>query len=257
MTAATLLRTERHGDVMVIRMADAARRNALSVAIVAEFVDVVARSRADGVRGLVIASAGKAFCAGADIRDMLESGWLEAQPGTASAPTPPDQFETLSNDGRPIVAAVDGLALGGGVELCLACDLVVAGDGASFMFPELGLGVLPNTALAMLAEAIGARAAADLILTRRRIDAAEAWRLGLVNERVSGADPVQRAIAIATDIVSRVPPVALAAAKRILRARVDWPAIRTTLGQMDPREWREGTTAFAEKRSPDYRRFWG
>ncbi len=253
---APLVRTERRGDILLVWMADSARRNALSAALVSELVDVLHRSRAEGVRGLVIASAEKAFCAGADIRDMLDSGWLDARPDTQTGLTPPDLFEAIANDGRPIVAAVEGLALGGGVELCLACDLIVAGQGASFMFPELALGVLPNTALAMLPEAIGARAAADLLLTRRRIDSAEALRIGLVNERVDGADTVERALAIAENIVKSAPPGALAAAKRLLRSRVDWAAIRAMLGQMDGEEWREGTTAFVEKRSPDYRRFW-
>lgn len=251
-----LLRTERRGDVLLIRMADSARRNALSVALVGELVEALQRSRLEGVRALVIASAEKAFCAGADIRDMLDSGWLDAQAGPDAGLTPPDLFEAITSDARPIIAAVDGLALGGGVELCLACDLVIAGERASFMFPELALGVLPNTALAMLPDAIGARAAADLILTRRRIDAAEAQRLGLVNELASGADPVERAIAMATDIVSRVPPTAFAAAKRILHTRLDWASIRSTLSQMEPQEWREGTTAFIQKRSPDYQSFW-
>ena len=148
------------------------------------------------------------------------------------------------------------MALGGGVELCLACDLVVAGESASFMFPELALGVLPNTALARLPYLIGARAAADLILTRRRIDATEALRLGLVNELGPGPDTVERAVAKAQEIVSHVPPTALAAAKRILHTGLDWVAIRSMLGEMDPDEWREGVTSFLEKRSPDYLRFW-
>ncbi|MES2258183.1 MAG: enoyl-CoA hydratase/isomerase family protein [Pseudomonadota bacterium] len=267
-----LVRTELRGDVMLVLMADSARRNALSVALVSELIEVIRWSRGAGARALVIASAEKAFCAGADIRDMLDSGWLDPRSGVdtgvaadvesraaadvSATVTPPDLFEVIERDERPILAAVDGMALGGGVELCLACDLLIAGDSASFMFPELALGVLPNTALARLPNLIGARAAADLILTRRRIDAAEAFRLKLVNEVVAGPGAVERALAVAADIVARVPPTALAAAKRILHAGPDWGAIRSMLGEMDPDEWKEGVTAFLDKRSPDYQRFW-
>ena len=251
-----LIQTERRGDVMLVRLADSARRNALSVALVSELVDVLRCSRGAGVRALVLASAEKAFCAGADIRDMLNSGWLDAQPGSDPGVTPLDLFEAIENDDRPIIAAVNGLALGGGVELCLACDLVFAGQSASFMFPELAFGVLPNTALARLPGLIGARAAADLILTRRRIDAGEALRLKLVTELVVGSDVVEFAVARALEIVSHVPPTALGAAKRILHAGPNWVSIRSMLGEMDSDEWREGVTAFVEKRPPDFRRFW-
>ena len=251
-----LVRSELRGDVMLILMADSTRRNALSVALVSELIDTIRWSRTVGARAVVIGSAERAFCAGADIRDMLESGWLDPQPSSTAPLTPPDLFAEIERDSRPILAAVDGMALGGGVELCLACDLVLAGPSASFMFPELALGVLPNTALARLPHLIGARAAADLILTRRRIDAAEAFRLGLVNELVSGPDALERCLAMAQDIVARVPPVALGAAKRLLKGATDWPAISAMLAEMDPAEWREGVTAFLDKRTPDYRPFW-
>ncbi|MEG3126121.1 enoyl-CoA hydratase/isomerase family protein [Sphingomonas sp. GB1N7] len=251
-----LVNVERRDAVSVIWLTDAARRNALSVALVTQLLDALATSRSDGARAVVLASREKAFCAGADIRDMLESGWLDAKPGEEGAPTPPDLFAAIEADGRPIIAAVDGLALGGGVELCLSCDLVVASPTASFMFPELGLGVLPNTALARLPELVGVRAATDLILTRRRIDAAEALRLGIVSAVADGASAVDHAVATARDIVGGSPPTALAAAKRYLRRGRDWPAIRLVLADMDAAEWREGTTAFVEKRPPQYDRFW-
>lgn len=251
-----LVNTQLRGDVALITMADAPRRNALSVALVTQLIAALRASRQDGTRAVVIASREKAFCAGADIRDMLANGWLDGESGDNSLVTPPDLFEAIENDSRPVIAAVDGLALGGGVELCLACDLVIASGSASFMFPELALGVLPNTALARLPELIGARAAAGLILTRRRIDSAEALRLGLINTLVDGADAADTALALAADIVANVPPTAFSAAKRSLRRGLDWTTTRELLDKMDPDEWREGTTAFVEKRSPDYERFW-
>ena len=251
-----LVETERVGEIAVIWMSDPRRRNALSVPLVGGLIQALNSSRSDGARAAVIASRETAFCAGADIGDMLENGWLDGRPSDAAEPTPPDLFEAIEADGRPILAAVDGFALGGGVELCLACDLIVAGSSASFMLPELSLGVLPNTALARLPNQIGARAAADLIFTRRRIDAAEALRLGMISLLVEGSDVVGQAVAAAQDLVSKVPPTAFAAAKRNLRRGPDWTSIRAMLGQMDPEEWREGTSAFVEKRAPDYQRFW-
>ena len=253
---ALLVNTERRGDVALIYMADSARRNALSVPLVTQLIAALRASKADGARAVVIASKEKAFCAGADIRDMLASGWLDGASGENSLVTPPDLFEAIENDSRPIIAAIDGLALGGAVELCLACDLVIASGSASFMFPELALGVLPNTALARLPELIGTRAAAGLILTRRRIDSAEALRLGLINTLVDGTDAAETALELAADIVANVPPTAFSAAKRSLRRGSAWTGVRELLDEMDPNEWREGTTAFVEKRSPDYERFW-
>ncbi|MEG3143134.1 enoyl-CoA hydratase/isomerase family protein [Sphingomonas sp. RT2P30] len=253
--ALSLIEVERRGRVAVIWMTDSARRNALSVKLVTELLGALASSSADGADAVVIASREKAFCAGADIRDMLDSGWLEARSGAAGL-TPPDLFEAIETDRRPILAAVDGATFGGGVELCLACDLVIATPTSTFMLPELGLGVLPNTALARLPYLVGARAAARLIMTRQRIDAAEAFRLGLITELVTDLSAVDRAVATANDIIDKVPPTAFAAAKRSLRRGPDWATIRSILGDMDSEEWREGTTAFVEKRPPDYARFW-
>ena len=253
---AVLVSTQRRGDVALICMADSARRNALSVPLVTQLIAALLASKKDGARAVVIASKEKAFCAGADIRDMLESGWLDGGSGENSSVTPLDLFEAIENDSRPVISAVDGLALGGGVELCLACDLVIASGSASFMFPELALGVLPNTALARLPQLIGARAAAGLILTRRRIDSAEALRLGLINTLVDGADAAEAALELAADIVANVPPTAFSAAKRSLRGGTAWTKVRAILAEMDTNEWREGTTAFVEKRRPDYERFW-
>ena len=253
---AVLVNTERRGDVVLLYMADSARRNALSVPLVTQLIAALRASKAAGARAVVIGSKEKAFCAGADIRDMLTSGWLEGASGDKGLVTPPDLFEAIENDSRPVIAAVDGLALGGGVELCLACDLVVASASASFMFPELALGVLPNTALARLPELIGARAAAGLILTRRRIESAEALRLGLINTLADVADAAETALELGADIVANVPPTAFSAAKRSLRRGHHWTRTRELLDEMDPNEWREGTSAFIEKRRPDYERFW-
>lgn len=251
--ASDLVRVERRGDIAVLWMCDAKRRNALSTAIVGAMLGAIAKSKADGVRGLVIASEQKVFCAGADVRDMLDNGWMEAEAGSGVV-APPQLFQAIESESRPVIAAVDGLALGGGVELCLACDLLIVGPRAAFMLPELELGILPNTAIARLPELIGRRAAADLILTRRKLGAEEALDLGLASALTP--DPVTQSVATAASMCSGIPPLALAAAKRNLARGRDWAAIGNMLRDMDGREWREGVSAFLEKRAPDYNHFW-
>jgi len=134
---------------------------------------------------------------------------------------------------------------------------VLASDKARFALPELGLGLLPRTALARLPEIVGRRKALELILTRRRLTADEAVALGLVNQKVESAGLLEAAIKLAEEIIG-APPAAIAAVKRNL-GRVppgDWEAIHALLAQLDPAEWREGLTAFSEKRPADFERFW-
>jgi enoyl-CoA hydratase/carnithine racemase len=205
-------------------------------------------------RALVIVSAAKHFCAGADIKEFLKGELLD--PNRAAPETSPvNLFRALIDDPRPVIAAVDGLAMGGGVELTLSCDMVLVSDKARFALPELGLGLVPRTALARLPEIIGRRKALELILTRRRLTADEAVALGLANHKVE--NPLEAALKLAEEIIT-APPAAIAAVKRNL-GRVppgDWQAVHRLLADLDPAEWREGLTAFSEKRGPDFERFW-
>ena len=242
------------GKVGVLIMQDAEHFNALSPPQVRAMLDALAESKA--ARALVIASSAKHFCAGADIQEFLKGELLDpSRPAPATSPV--NLFRALTDDPRPVIAAVDGLAMGGGVELTLSCDLVLASEKARFALPELGLGLIPRTALARLPEIVGRRKALELILTRRRLTADEAVAIGLVNQRVESAGLIDAAVKMAQEIIT-APPAAIAAVKRTL-GRVpagDWAAIHTLLSQLDPSEWREGLTAFAEKRTPDFERFW-
>lgn len=247
---------ESRGQIGVITISDPIRRNALSNQLVSECLTALSKSKAAGVRAIVIISAEKMFCAGADLKDMQESDWLNSAQSDPTVVNPVQLFEAIQTDSRPVIAVVDGLALGGGVELLLSCDIVIAGPGASFAFPEIGLGVIPNTAMALLPAIVGRRAALELILTRRRIDAEEALRLGLVNEVLASDELLERAVSIASGIVQSAPPVAIAAVKRGTSSTPDWERVRTLLSSMDEREWRAGLTAFASKSKPDYDAFW-
>lgn len=242
------------GHVGVLTMQDAEHFNALSPSQVRAMLDALNESRP--ARALVIVSSAKHFCAGADIKEFLKGELLD--PNRPAPPTSPvNLFRALIGDPRPVIAAVDGLAMGGGVELTISCDAVLVTDKARFGLPELGLGLIPRTALARLPEIVGRRKALELILTRRRLGPEEAVALGLANRLVDSAGLLDAAVKLAEDILA-APPAAIAAVKRNL-GRVpptDWEAIHALLAHLDPAEWREGLTAFSEKRTPDFERFW-
>jgi enoyl-CoA hydratase/carnithine racemase len=235
---------------------DAEHFNALAPPQVAAMLAALEESRRARARALVIVSSVKHFCAGADIKEMLKGELLDPD-RPSSERSPIALFRALIEDPRPVIAAVDGLAMGGGVELTLCSDLVLATERARFAMPELGLGLLPRTALVRLPEIVGRRRALELMLTRRRFDAAEALAMGLVNRLVDSAGLVDAALALAEEIVS-APPGAIAAVKRNLGrvSPADWEGLHGLLAHMRPAEWREGLTAFSEKRAPDYECFW-
>lgn len=241
--------------IAVLWLDDPARRNALSRAIVSGMFAALSRSREDNARAIVVAGRGTAFCAGANVDD-LRDGWMEGrEPDT----DPTRLFQALSEESRIVIAAVHGAALGGGFELTLACDLVLATTQASFALPELGVGVIPNTAAARLHRIVGSRLALELMLTRRRVTSAEAEKLRLVNKLVdASSDVVSEAVALAAQIVSQAGPGAIAAAKRAHRAHAptDWERVRASLLDVPPTEWQEGLDAFADKREPNFSRFW-
>jgi enoyl-CoA hydratase/carnithine racemase len=248
---------DRHGDVAVLYLNDLSRRNALSTELVAALVACLEETRGGEhpARAIVISNRGNDFCAGADIKDMLATGWLEKDAATRTALTPVDLFKIIDRDPRPVIAAVQGLVLGGGVELATVCDLVVAETSTTFRLPEIGLGVLPDTALSRLPAIIGARRAAELILSRRPWTAEEARVNGFVTAIVPQEELVAEAVKLAQSIVRGAPPRAIAGVKTALRADT-WTQPDRFLDLMDSAEWREGTTAFAEKRKPDYEQFW-
>lgn len=240
--------------VAVLTLDDASRHNALSRAMIAELNRSYDRSIRDCARAIVLASSGPSFCAGANIDD-LRSGWME---GGDPATDPVQFFRRLATDRRVTIAAVQGTAAGGGLELTLACDLVIAGERATFLAPELGHGVIPPLGIALLPQIVGRHRAMDMVLTRRKIDAQEALRIGLATHRAGMDDVVSAAVTLARSIVDRVPPGALGVAKQQLCRHhpLDWTNILACSGEVPPAEWREGLDAFMEKRRPDYDRFW-
>lgn len=243
-----------HDGIATLTLDDQQRRNALSRASVSTMQELLERSRLEKARAIIIAARGPVFCAGANIDDLKE-GWMSG----ASDPTDPALlFRALAEDPRPTIAAVQGGALGGGFELTLACDLVVTGTKAYFALPELGYGVIPNTALARLYQVVGTRRTLELIFTRRRLTALEAVQWGLASQVVPTTEVLFNATELALEIVRSAPPGAIAATKLNLarHQKTDWARVLSSPEDVPQSEWQEGLKAFDEKRKPDYDKFW-
>ena len=231
--------------------------NALSFALLAELDAALATLDADDAcRVIVITGAGeKAFAAGADIRELSVQS-----PDSLHAPDPFAAVDRVARLRTPTVAAVRGYALGGGAELAMACDMLVAGDDAQFGQPEIGIGVIPGAGgTQRLTRAVGKARAMELILTGRRIRADEAERLGLVTKVVPAAETLAAALDLAVSIAA-MPVLAVRAAKAAVNAVQDLPLAEGLRFERDlfealfgTEDQREGMAAFLDKRPPAWR----
>ena len=207
------------------------------------------------VRALVITGSGRAFIAGADIAALqqLEGGFA----GREAALSGQDVMSTLAALPFPTIAAINGFALGGGLELALACDLRVAAKGARLGLPEVGLGLIPGYGgTQRLPRLIGAGRALDLILTGRHVSAEEALQLGLVNRLAD--DALSEAKALAATIIKNA-PIALGLAKEAVVRGLDVSLYQGLEIEADlfglaasTEDAREGTAAFLAKRAPTF-----
>jgi enoyl-CoA hydratase len=228
--------------------------NALDETTLRELADAFGTLAAQpGIRCVILTGAGeKAFVAGADIAAMVEFG---PEQGRALAECGHRMAAVMEGAGTPIIAAVNGFALGGGLELALACDFAIAASHAKLGSPEVGLGVIPGFgATQRLARRIGPARARELLYTGNVITAEEALRIGLVNAVTEPSALMGAARSLAEKIASRA-PLAVAAAKRALREGADLPlsqalALEAGLfgGLFGTVDQREGMRAFLEKR---------
>jgi enoyl-CoA hydratase len=245
--------------VGVVTLDRAERLNALSPELAIELTDAVASLERDSsVGALVVAGEGKAFCAGADVTelDRLDGphAFAEFVAGLTAALT------ALAACPKPSVAALHGVAFGGGLELALSCDLRVADEGARLGVPEIKLGLLPGaTGTARLPRMLPKAIAKQLLLTGDPLSAADACRLGLVNEVVPAGGALDAAISLAGKLAA-LPPLALAAAKRLVDDGAPMPlssAIayeREAVSMLFATEDRvEGVRAFLEKRPAKFK----
>jgi enoyl-CoA hydratase len=251
------LRYERDGDIAIITIDRQEALNALNQDVLFELSVAFEQAEADSdVRALVITGAGRAFVAGADIAGLrlLE----DAFSGRELALQGQDVFSTLAALPFPTVAAINGFALGGGLELALAADLRVAAPTARLGLPEVGLGLIPGYGgTQRLPRLIGQGRALDLILTGRHVPADEALQLGLVN-RVA-EDALATAIELART-AARNGPVAVGLAKEAISRGLDVTLSQGLEIEADlfglvatSADMQEGTSAFLEKRTPDFK----
>jgi enoyl-CoA hydratase len=211
----------------------------------------------DAVRAVVVTGAGdRAFCAGSDVKEFADVRDRVVEKKLARENEAFGRFESLS---KPIVAAIEGLAYGGGCEISMACDLRITGEGAKFALPEVRLGVMPGSGgLFRLPELVGPARAMQLMYLGEPIDAREAERLGLINEVVPDGEALPRALDVARSI-SRRPKEAVAAIKRGVRESLHSSreeSVRLTLELSDhvfkSEDCAEGIRAFFEKREPRF-----
>lgn len=256
MAADTCTLFERQDTVAFLTINRPQVLNALNAQTLEELAARVEQCR-DGVRCLVITGAGeRAFVAGADIAAMAKMSSIEAR---AFAQRGQAVMRSLEDLPIPVIAAVNGFALGGGCELALACDFIFAADSAKFGQPEINLGIIPGFGgTQRLARRVGPGLARQLILSGATIDAAEALRIGLVNRVLPRAELMAEATRTATELATKA-PIAIQQAKAAINAGADMAlqdgcryeaeAFGVTFGTADSHE---GLEAFVAKRKPTF-----
>lgn len=252
------IRFERDGPVATLTIDRPERLNALNPATMLEIAHAVAVVRDDAaLRCLIITGAGdKAFIAGADISAMVTMSGFEEKKFAQHGLSVLRDLETLP---IPVIAAVNGYALGGGIELALACDLIIAADIARFGQPEIKIGIIPGFGgTQRLPRRIGLSKAREMIYTGDMIDAATALRYGLCNYVYPAADLMRECRALAAKIAAQA-PLALQQAKVAINAGVEMDldnALRFETEAValafSTRDKREGMQAFLEKRAPHF-----
>jgi enoyl-CoA hydratase len=249
--------TRREGRVGIVQLNRPAQLNALNDALMdALGAALLEMERDDNIGCIIITGNAKAFAAGADVVAMKDKRYAEVVGSNFIS----RNWETILRVRKPVIAAVSGFALGGGCELAMMCDFIIAADNAKFGQPEIKLGIIPGAGgTQRLPRAISKSKAMDMVLTARMMDAAEAERAGLVS-RVVAADKLdEEALAAATVIASMSLPSVMAAKEAVNRAyestlaegvlfeRRSFHALFATHDQ------KEGMAAFVEKRKPDFK----
>jgi enoyl-CoA hydratase len=250
---------ERDGAVAVVTVNRPQVLNALNFSTIDDLRRAALALKHDaGVRAIVITGAGeKSFAAGADINELAVQSPAQ---GKELAQRGQHVFDLLENLGKPVIAAINGYALGGGCELALACTLRVAADTARIGQPEINLGIIPGYGgTQRLARLVGKGVALELLLTGKQITAAEALQIGLVNRVVPAARLLSDAKALAAELAGKAPIAVqyiIEAVNRGLEVSFDKgqfleAALFGLVASTD--DMREGTKAFLEKRKPDFR----
>ncbi len=251
----TSILVERRGRVGLITLNRPQFLNALNGELLSELLQALSDfDSEDGIGAIVIAGNDKAFAAGADIKQMASASVVDMLNGTFV-----ELFDGLRRTKKPVIAAVSGYALGGGCELALACDLIVASETARFGQPEVTIGVIPGAGgTQRLAHAVGKALAMEMVLNNRVLTAAEALQFGMIN-RVAAPDRwLDEAIALAEEIASRA-PLAVRLGKEAVNRAFELPLSeglaaerRLFYSLFATQDQKEGMAAFIEKRKPQW-----
>ena len=239
--------------VALLRYERPEARNALSAGIRADMVNRLEALDADSdIRAIILTGTEKAFAAGADLAEMAEAGPVEMLNRNTGA-----VWDRIANISKPVIAAVNGFALGGGCELAMHCDIIIAGEGARFGQPEPKVGLMPGGGgTQRLTRAVGKFRANLYLMTGRMFDARTALEMGLVSEVVADEAVVDTAIEIAREIAA-LPPVALKSIKQAVRMADAAPLDQALAFERRAFQFlfatddkREGISAFMDKRKP-------
>jgi len=246
---------ERHDRVCLVRLNRPQALNALNAELIDELNQALDAFEADAELGcLVLTGSDKAFAAGADVKEMQAKTYMEAYLEDFIS-----KWERLTRTRKPVIAAVAGFALGGGCELAMMCDFILAADNAKFGQPEIRIGTIPGAGgTQRLTRFVGKSKAMELCLTGRMMDAAEAERSGLVSRVLPLADLVPEALKAAATIAGFSRPAVMMAKEAVNRAyettlaegiRFERRVFHATFATQDQKE---GMAAFVEKRPPHF-----
>ncbi|HFZ1185999.1 TPA: enoyl-CoA hydratase [Pseudomonas aeruginosa] len=242
-------------DVALLRLNRPQARNALNDEVRQRLASHFQTLGADpAIRVIVLTGDSRCFAAGADLRDLSTSTAIGLYGRHSER-----YWEAIARCPKPVIAAVNGFALGGGCELAMHCDLIVAGESAQFAQPEIKVGVMPGAGgTQRLVRAVGKFQALRMLFTGCLVKAPQALAMGLVSEVVADESTLARALELATEI-ARLPPLALAQIKEVVLAGADLPldsalALERKAFQLlfDLQDQKEGMHAFLEKRPPNY-----
>jgi enoyl-CoA hydratase len=247
---------ETRGRVGLVTLNRPAQLNALNDQLIAELNQALDGFEADeGIGAIVVTGSEKAFAAGADIKEMQAKSYMDAYKSDFIA-----SWERISRCRKPVIAAVAGFALGGGCELAMSCDIILAADTAKFGQPEIKLGIMPGAGgTQRLARAVGKAKAMELCLTGRMMDAAEAERAGLVARVVPAGDLIAEALKTAETIAAQSLTAAMMTKDCVNRAFETTLAEgiryerRTFHAMFATHDQKEGMAAFLEKRKPGFK----
>ena len=246
---------ETRGKVGLITLNRPKALNALNGRLISELVQAIDAFDADPAIGcMVVTGSEKAFAAGADIKEMADKNYMDAFSNDFIK-----TWQRVSTARKPVIAAVAGYALGGGCELAMMCDFILAGDNAKFGQPEITIGTIPGAGgTQRLTRFVGKAKAMEMCLTGRMMDAAEAERAGLVSRVVPASELVDEAIKVGERIASMSQPMVMMAKEAVNRS------YETTLAEgilyerrlfhatFTSHDQKEGMAAFVEKRQPDF-----